>query len=68
MCVRARVLYIYIIYIGHKYNKSHQFYQWPLLAFAVLTTGKDEKDEVFMTAITTSFQRQQWKIYLLPNL
>lgn len=60
-------LYVYYIYI-YRHNKSHQFYQWPLLAFAVLTTGKDEKDEVFMTAITTSFQRHQEKIYRTPNL
>jgi len=39
VCVFARVLYIFM----YRYNKSHQFYQWPLLAFAVLTTGKDER-------------------------
>jgi len=61
-------LHVYYILYRYKYNKSHQFYQWPLLAFVVLTTGKDEKDEVFMTAITTSFQRQQEKIYRKPNL
>lgn len=66
ICVCLHV-YIYILY-KHRYNKSHQFYQWPLLAFAVLTTGKDEKDEVFMTAITTFFQRHKEKIYRIPNL
>jgi len=69
VCVCVCVCTCIILYIyRHRYNKSHQFYQWPLLAFAVLTTGKDEKDEVFMTAITTSFQRHQEKIYRTPNL